>query len=54
MTSRLPFSAVVFLGAFLTFCLELTVAKMLLPRFGGSAYVWTTCVMFFQGLLLAG
>jgi hypothetical protein len=50
----LPYQAVVFLGSFLTFSLELAVAKMLLPRFGGSAYVWTTCVMFFQGLLLAG
>jgi hypothetical protein len=35
----LPFQAVVFLGSFLTFSLELAVAKMLLPRFGGSAYV---------------
>ena len=54
MPESLPFQAVVFLGSFLTFSLELTIAKMLLPRFGGSAYVWTTCVMFFQGLLLAG
>ena len=54
MPDSLPFQAVVFLGSFLTFSLELTVAKLLLPRFGGSAYVWTTCVMFFQALLLAG
>ena len=54
MTGSLPFKAVVFLGSFLTFTLELMVAKMLLPRFGGSAYVWTTCVIFFQALLLAG
>lgn len=54
MRERWTYQAVVFLGAFLTFCLELAVAKMLLPRFGGSAYVWATCVMFFQGLLLAG
>lgn len=54
MRERWTYQAVVFLGAFLTFCLELAVAKMLLPRFGGSAYVWTTCVMFFQALLLAG
>ena len=50
----LPFQAVVFLGSFLTFTLELMAAKLLLPRFGGSAYVWTTCVIFFQALLLAG
>ena len=54
MTASFPYQAVVFLASFLTFSLELTVAKMLLPRFGGSAYVWTTCVMFFQALLLAG
>ncbi|MDE2511136.1 MAG: hypothetical protein KGL74_08435, partial [Elusimicrobia bacterium] len=53
MAERLPYLAVVFLAAFLTFTLELASAKMLLPRFGGSAYVWTTCVMFFSGVLLA-
>lgn len=54
MTGSLPFQAVVFLGSFLTFTLELMAAKLLLPRFGGSAYVWTTCVIYFQALLLAG
>jgi len=54
MPDSFPFQAVAFLASFLTFTLELTIAKMLLPRFGGSAYVWTTCVMFFQALLLAG
>ena len=29
-------------------------AKMLLPRLGGSAAVWTTCVLFFQATLLLG
>ncbi|MFI5346467.1 MAG: fused MFS/spermidine synthase [Elusimicrobiota bacterium] len=53
MAERLPYLAAVFLASFLTFVLELAAAKMLLPRFGGSAYVWTTCVIFFQGLLLA-
>ena len=54
MADVLPYLAAVFLSSFLTFGLELAAAKALLPRFGGSAYVWTTCVMFFQGLLLAG
>jgi SAM-dependent methyltransferase len=54
LDERLPFRAAAFLASFLTFSLELTAAKMLLPRFGGSAYVWTTCVMIFQGLLFAG
>lgn len=53
MAERRPYAAVVFLGSFLTFALELSTAKLLLPRFGGSAYVWTTCVLFFQALLLA-
>jgi hypothetical protein len=28
--------------------------KMVLPWFGGSASVWTTCMLFFQALLLIG
>ncbi len=54
MAERLPYLAVVFLASFLTFSLELGAAKALLPRFGGSAYVWTSCIIFFQGLLLLG
>ena len=30
------------------------IAKQILPWFGGSAAVWTTCLVFFQFLLLAG
>src|SRR5215475_4293587 len=30
------------------------VGKMFLPYFGGTASVWTTCVLFFQFMLLAG
>ena len=30
------------------------IAKQILPWFGGSAAVWTTCLVFFQSLLLAG
>lgn len=50
---RFRFQALAFLGSFLAFCLELAAAKLLLPRFGGSAYVWTGAMMFFQALLLA-
>ncbi|MCM2303703.1 MAG: fused MFS/spermidine synthase [Elusimicrobia bacterium] len=52
MPQRLRFQALAFIGSFLAFCLELAAAKLLLPRFGGSAYVWTGAMMFFQGLLL--
>jgi hypothetical protein len=48
------FGAAIFLGAVLLFLLEPMLAKMLLPRFGGAPAVWTTCVVFFQMLLLAG
>jgi SAM-dependent methyltransferase len=43
-----------FLSAFLLFCLQPMVGKMLLPSLGGAASVWTTCVLFFQAMLLAG
>lgn len=44
----------VFLAAFLLFQSELTMAKAVLPGFGGSYMVWSVCVMFFQGVLLLG
>ncbi len=53
MPQRFRFQALAFTGSFLAFCLELAAAKLLLPRFGGSAYVWTGAMVFFQALLLA-
>ncbi len=44
----------IFLGAFLLFQVQPLIGKAILPRFGGSAAVWTTCMLFFQGMLLAG
>jgi SAM-dependent methyltransferase len=44
----------IFLGAFLLFLLEPLFAKLILPRFGGSAAVWATCLVFFQCALLLG
>src|SRR6185295_3279841 len=43
-----------FLSAFLLFCSEPMVGKMVLPILGGAASVWTTCVLFFQIMLLTG
>jgi hypothetical protein len=43
-----------FLGAALLFSAEPMAAKVLLPRFGGSAGVWTVSLVFYQTLLLAG
>jgi SAM-dependent methyltransferase len=48
------YAATIFLSAFLLFLVQPVIAKQILPWFGGSAAVWTTCVFFFQLLLLAG
>lgn len=44
----------VFLGAFLLFSLEPMTGRLLLPIMGGTVQVWLVCLMFFQGMLLAG
>lgn len=50
-----PLSAFgVFWAAFLLFQSEPLLGKYLLPWFGGSPTVWTTCMLFFQVMLLAG
>ena len=41
-------------SALLLFLVQPMIAKALLPRFGGSAGVWVTCMLFFQVALLAG
>ncbi len=48
------YRALVFLSSFLLFEIELIAAKLLLPRFGSSASVWSTSLVFFQGALLLG
>src|SRR5205085_9244165 len=44
----------IFFAALLVFAVQPLLGKLLLPWFGGSATVWTTCLMFFQVGLLAG
>ena len=41
-------------SAFLLFQVQPVIAKIILPWFGGSAAVWTTCLLFFQMVLLLG
>jgi len=41
-------------SSFLLFLVQPIIAKQILPWFGGSAAVWTTCLVFFQSVLLAG
>src|SRR5207247_6988249 len=43
-----------FLSAFLLFAVQPLIAKYILPWFGGTPSVWTTCMLFFQVLLLGG
>ena len=42
------------LSAFLLFEVQPVIAKMILPWFGGSSAVWSTCMLFFQVVLLLG
>lgn len=50
----LSFALTIFSGAFLLFQVQPLIGKYILPWFGGSPNVWTTCMLFFQTLLLAG
>ncbi len=49
-----PYWFSIFLGAFLLFAVQLVLGKYFLPWFGGTPAMWTTCMFFFQTLLLAG
>ena len=51
---KLLFYAAAFTGSFLLFQLELMAGAALLPHFGGSYYVWTVCLLFYQAALVAG
>jgi hypothetical protein len=44
----------ILVSAFLLFQVQPIISKKILPWFGGSPAVWTTCVLFFQLVLLAG
>jgi SAM-dependent methyltransferase len=48
------FGITIFISAFLLFSVEPLVAKRILPWFGGSAAVWSTCLVFYQIALLVG
>ena len=53
-TATLAFALAIFASAFLLFQVQPLVSKAILPWFGGSPGVWTTCLLFFQTLLFAG
>ena len=48
------FAGTIFSSAFLLFLVQPLIAKQILPWFGGSAAVWSICMVFFQVLLLGG
>ncbi len=48
------FSATIFTSAFLLFQVQPLIGKFILPWYGGSPAVWTTCMLVFQVLLFAG
>lgn len=50
----LVFAGTIFLGAFLLFQVQPLLGRFLLPWFGGTPEVWTTCMLFFQVFLLGG
>ncbi|HTB20101.1 MAG TPA: hypothetical protein VK708_18390, partial [Bryobacteraceae bacterium] len=50
----LAYACTIFLSAFLLFAVQPMIGKIILPWFGGSAAVWSTCLLFFQAALLAG
>ncbi len=49
-----PYAITIFTAAFLLFQVQPLIAKYILPWFGGGPTVWSTCILFFQVLLLGG
>src|SRR5215472_3353746 len=48
------FALTIGVSAFLLFQVQPIIARMILPWFGGSSAVWSTCMLFFQLTLLLG
>ena len=54
LTAPIVFATTVFTSAFLLFLVQPLLGKYILPWFGGSPSVWTTCMLLFQALLFFG
>jgi hypothetical protein len=54
MFSVLVYAATIFISSMQLFLVQPIIAKQILPWFGGAASVWTTCLFFFQFILLLG
>ena len=48
------YAGTIFVSAFLLFQIQPLVSRFILPWFGGTPAVWTTCLVFFQTALFAG
>jgi hypothetical protein len=48
------FGVTLFVSATLLFLVQPMIGKMITPLLGGTPAVWNTCMVFFQGVLLAG
>src|SRR6266446_4935424 len=48
------YALTIFSGAFLLFQVQPLIGKYILPWFGGGPGVWTTCLLFFQVMLVRG
>jgi len=48
------FSLTLFISATMLFLVQPMIGKMILPQLGGTPLVWSTCMVFFQGVLLVG
>lgn len=48
------YAATIFVSAFLLFQVQPMAARFVLPWFGGTSLVWTTCMLFFQIVLVLG
>ncbi|MEM6687968.1 MAG: fused MFS/spermidine synthase [Planctomycetota bacterium] len=48
------FATAILMGAFLVFQVQPIVSKIVLPWFGGTPAVWSTCLLFFQLVLFGG
>ena len=50
----LRYALTIFVSAFLLFQVQPLIGRFILPWFGGGPSIWTTCMLFFQVLLLGG
>jgi len=54
LSTVVRYAVAIFLSALLLFQIQPVIAKYILPWFGGTPAVWTTCMLFFQVTLLIG